>query len=105
MTVSRRPRDDSSEFEISQPCPDKTFGSLAPETELAGRDAEPRCGLLIIDLRSEDVAHGIRLGGLVPELYDAAVLPRVCRPMALGFKSAEIQRITAIGEDESRQHA
>jgi hypothetical protein len=37
--------------------------------------------------------------GLVRELYDVAVLPQVCRPMALGFKTDEIQRTIAIGED------
>jgi uncharacterized protein (TIGR03032 family) len=80
---------------------DKTFSGLALETELAKRDAEPRCGLLIIDLRNGDVAHWIRLEGMVRELYDVAVLPGVSRPMALGLKSDEIERIIAIGEDEN----
>jgi hypothetical protein len=33
----------------------------------------------------------------VRELYDVAVLPEVIRPMALGFKTDEIQRTIAIG--------
>ena len=33
------------------------------------------------------------------ELYDVAALPQVSRPMALGFKTDEIQRTIAIGED------
>jgi uncharacterized protein (TIGR03032 family) len=84
---------------MSQPRHDKTFSGLPVETELAKRDAEARCGLLIIDLRSGDVAHWVRVEGMVRELYDVAVLPGVVRPMALGFKSDEIQRIVAIGED------
>jgi uncharacterized protein (TIGR03032 family) len=83
---------------LSHPRHDKTFAGLALETELARRDAEPRCGLLIIDLNSGDVAHWIRVEGMVRELYDVAVLPEVRRPMALGLKSDEIQRIIAIGE-------
>jgi uncharacterized protein (TIGR03032 family) len=83
---------------LSQPRHDKTFGGLPLETELARRDADARCGLLIIDLRSGDVAHWIRVDGMVRELYDVAVLPGVALPMALGFKSDEIQRIIAIGE-------
>ena len=71
------------------------------KTELAKRDADARCGLLIIDLRSGDVAHWLRVEGLVRELYDVAVLPQVSRPMALGFKTDEIQRTIAIGEDGS----
>ena len=84
---------------LSHPRHEKTFSGLALETELAKRDAEPRCGLLIIDLRSGDVAHWIRVEGMVRELYDVAVLPGVSRPMALGLKSDEIERIIAIGEE------
>jgi uncharacterized protein (TIGR03032 family) len=83
---------------LSHPRHEKTFAGLALETELAKRDAEPRCGLLIIDLKSGDVAHWIRVEGMVRELYDVAVLPEVRRPMALGLKSDEIERIIAIGE-------
>ena len=54
---------------------------------------------MIIDLRSGDVAHWVRVEGMVRELYDVAVLPGVTRPMALGFKSDDIQQIVAIGED------
>ena len=84
---------------LSRPREDKTFGGLALDEELAKRRAEARCGLQVIDLRSGDVAHWIRVDGMVRELYDVAVLPGVALPMALGFKSDEIQRIIAIGED------
>ena len=84
---------------LSRPRDDKTFGGLALDEELAKRAADARCGLLIIDLRSGDVAHWLRVEGLVRELYDVAVLPQVSRPMALGFKTDEIQRTIAIGED------
>ena len=82
---------------LSRPRHDKTFGGLALEEELARRGAEARCGLLVIDLRSGDVAHWLRVEGIVTELYDVAVLPQVVCPMALGFKTDEIQRTIAIG--------
>jgi hypothetical protein len=41
----------------------------------------------------------VRLEGLVSELYDVVVLPGVVRPMALGFKTDEIQRLLTIGAD------
>jgi uncharacterized protein (TIGR03032 family) len=84
---------------LSRPRDDKTFGGLALEAELAKRETDARCGLLIIDLCSGNVAHWLRVEGLVRELYDVVVLPQVCRPMALGFKTDEIQRTIAIGED------
>jgi uncharacterized protein (TIGR03032 family) len=83
---------------LSHPRHDQTFSGLALEAELTKRRAEPRCGLLIIDIRSGDVAHWLRVDGMVRELYDVAALPLVSRPMALGFKSDEIQRMIAIGE-------
>jgi uncharacterized protein (TIGR03032 family) len=85
---------------LSQPRHDKTFGGLALDEELARRGADARCGLLIIDLRTGDVAHWLRVDGMVRELYDVAVLPQVNRPMALGFKTDEIQQTIAIGPVE-----
>jgi uncharacterized protein (TIGR03032 family) len=84
---------------LSRPRHDRTFSGLALDEELAKRGAEARCGLLVIDLRSGDVAHWLRVEGMVKELYDVAVLPQVCRPMALGFKTDEIQRTVAVGDD------
>ena len=86
---------------LSRPRDDKTFGGLALADELASRSADARCGLLIIDLKTGDVAHWLRVEGLVRELYDVAVLPQVARPMALGLKTDEIQRTIAIGENGS----
>jgi uncharacterized protein (TIGR03032 family) len=86
---------------LSRPRDDKTFGGLALEDELAKRAANARCGLLIIDLRTGDAAHWLRVEGLVRELYDVAALPQVCRPMALGFKTDEIQRMIAVGAERS----
>ncbi len=83
---------------LSHPRHDKTFSGLALDEELARRNAEPRCGLLVIDLNSGDVAHWLRVEGMVRELYDVAVLPEVGLPMALGLKTDEILRTIAIGE-------
>ena len=76
----------------------KTFQGLALEDNLKKRKAEPRCGLQVVDLRSGDVVHWLRIEGLVRELYDVCVLPGVRRPMALGFKTDEIRRVISVGE-------
>jgi uncharacterized protein (TIGR03032 family) len=85
----------------SQPRQDKTFGGLALDAELARRGAAARCGLQVIDLRSGDVAHWLRIEGMVRELYDVVVLPGVRQPMALGFKTDEIQRMIAVDDEGS----
>lgn len=76
-----------------------SFQGLTLETELRRLGAEPRCGLLVIDLRTGDTAEWLRFeGGLVQELYDVAVLPRVVRPKALGFKTEATQRHVIVSE-------
>lgn len=71
------------------------------DEELSRRSAQPRCGLLVVDLRSGEVVHWLRLEGLVEEIYDVAVLPGIRRPMALGLKSDEIRRTITIAEPEA----
>jgi uncharacterized protein (TIGR03032 family) len=77
-----------------------TFSGLALDAELARRNAEARCGLQVIDLRTGDAVHWARFDGGVDELYDVAILPGVVRPKALGFQTDEINH-TVSYEDES----
>jgi len=70
----------------------RTFSGLQLDENLKSHDADARCGLLVIDLRTGDVVHWLHIEGIVSELYDVVVLPDVIRPMALGFKTDEIRR-------------
>ena len=83
---------------LSRPRENATFAGLALDDNLAARDAEARCGLLVVDLASGDIAHWVRITGVVEELYDVAVLEGVTRPMALGFQSDEICRMLMVGD-------
>lgn len=78
---------------LSKPRGNKTFSGLALDERLAAHDATPRCGLMVIDLHTGDIAHWLELEGVVEELYDVAVLPGVRRPMSLGFRTEEICRL------------
>jgi uncharacterized protein (TIGR03032 family) len=75
----------------------RTFQGLELDANLAAHDAEPRCGLYVIDLRSGDLVHFVRMEGIVGELYDVVVLPGVRRPKAVGVVDDEIQRTISIG--------
>ena len=77
---------------ISEPRHNKTFQGLPLDERLKEKKANPRCGLLIIDLRTGDIVHSLRIEGVVEELYDVEVLPQIRRPMAIGFKTDEIRR-------------
>lgn len=83
---------------LSRPRHEKTFGGLALEEQLAKRHTEPRCALHVIDLRSGDTVHWLRIDGLIQELYDVAVLPGIRRPCALGFRTDEIRRTLSVAE-------
>ena len=74
----------------------KTFSGLLLEEKLQQAGIESFCGLLVIDLIKGKIIHWLKLEGAVSELYDVAILPKVKRPMALGFKSDEIRRLITI---------
>ncbi len=76
----------------------RTFQDLDLQENLKQRDAETRCGLLIVDLKTFDAPHWLRFGGIVKELYDVGVLPGVIRPMAVGFKTDEVRRYLSFPE-------
>lgn len=76
----------------------RSFGGLPLEKNLQAARTEGRCGLLVVDLRSGEAAHWLRIEGPVKELYDVVVLRDVHRPMALGFKTEEIRRTVTLGE-------
>ena len=82
---------------ISKPRHNKTFSGLALDEQLQAKQAQARCGLLVIDLRSGDIVHSLRIEGVVEELYDVQVLPGVRRPMAIGLKTDEIRRVISMG--------
>ena len=82
---------------LSKPRHNKTFSGLPLDDNLRTKDAEPRCGLVVIDLRNGDIVHSLRIEGVVEELYDVQVLPGVRRPMAIGFKTDEIRRVVTTG--------
>jgi uncharacterized protein (TIGR03032 family) len=88
---------------LSRPRHDKTFSGLALDAALAAKGAEARCGLHVIDLQTGDTVHWVRLEGMVSELYDVVALPGAVRPMALGFKTDEVERLLTVGPEGALQ--
>ena len=81
---------------LSEPRENRTFAGLPLQERLAAAKVTPRCGLYVIDLKNGDVAHWLRLEGIVSELYDVVALPGVSRPSMIGFRSDEIRRTISI---------
>ena len=84
---------------LSQPRENRTFSGLPLDDALTSRKAEPQCGLLVLDLKTGDIVHWLKIQGIVHELYDVVCLGGVRRPQALGFKTDEIRRVLTIDEN------
>ena len=83
---------------LSEARENKTFQGLPLDDALKEKNATARCGLQVIDLRSGDAVHWVRIEGVVRELYDVVALPDVIRPMAIGFRTDEIRRVISVGD-------
>ncbi len=81
---------------LSEPRENKTFAGLPLQDRLAKEKVEPRCGLLVIDTKTGDVVHWLRIQGIVTELYDAIALPGIKRPSMIGFRQQEIRRTVSV---------
>ena len=86
---------------LSKPRDNRTFTGLALDDALTDKQTEARCALQVIDLKSGDIVHWLRIDGIVEELYDVVPLPGAKRPMAVGIISDEICRMISIGNDQS----
>ncbi|HEV2598736.1 TIGR03032 family protein [Sphingopyxis sp.] len=75
------------------------FRDLAIQTGLEEREAEARCGILVVDTRSGRIAHSILLGGRFTEMFDVAVLPGVRNPMTVGPATVEMIGAVSIGDE------
>jgi uncharacterized protein (TIGR03032 family) len=70
---------------------DGSFAGLALGEELVRRDADPWCGVLIVNLANGDIVEWIRLEGAITELFDVAAIPGVRCPMSFGPQSPEMR--------------
>jgi len=77
---------------LSRPRRNQTFDGLPLEDRLKAKDAEARCGLIIIDTTTGATVSWLRFNHTVDELYDVAVLAGVRQAEAIGFKGETIQR-------------
>ena len=81
---------------LSEPRENRTFAGLPLQDRLVAANVEPRCGVYVIDTRSGDIVHWLRIEGIVTELYDVLALPGIARPSMIGFRSREIRRTVSI---------
>lgn len=73
-----------------------SFSGLALDDELKRRDADPWCGVQIIDLRTGDIVEWLRFDAGVSEMFDVAVLPGVRNPGATAASAPELSKLLSI---------
>jgi uncharacterized protein (TIGR03032 family) len=78
----------------------KRFEGLALDGRLKEADADPWCGVQIIDLDTGGCVDWLRIDGAVTELYDVAVIPGFARPMALTPFSGEAAGLITVEQAE-----
>ncbi|MEO0962635.1 MAG: TIGR03032 family protein [Pseudomonadota bacterium] len=84
---------------------DGSFSGLALDAALEKRDADPWCGVLIVDTQSGDIVEWIRFEGEIRELFDVFVLPGVKTPMALGMLDPLIKSMITIEDWDASDRA
>jgi len=82
-----------------------TFAGLLLDGELKSRDAEPWCGVLIINLVTGDTVEWIRLEGHITELFDVTAMPGIRCPMAVGPGSPDIHSSISLPPEEPVERA
>ncbi|MGZ0189267.1 MAG: TIGR03032 family protein [Alphaproteobacteria bacterium] len=85
---------------LSLPRDNKTFSGLPLDDALNARDVSARCGLIVVDLKSGDAIHWVRLEGMVTEIYDVAQIKGISRPMAIGTRTDDIRRMISLAPSD-----
>ncbi len=76
----------------------KSFGGLELDEQLAAKKISSRSGVYIVDLNTGDNSNWFQVEGAIEELYDVSAMPRVKRPMAIGFLGDEVRRMISVGD-------
>lgn len=90
-------RDGHALVGLSLPRTHKVFTGLPLEDRLKAEGREPECAVVVVELATGKVVHWLRLGGVVRELYDIALLPGHRRPMLVGLAQGQINRLITRG--------
>jgi uncharacterized protein (TIGR03032 family) len=82
---------------LSLPRRHRDFSGLPLDDRLKQKNRNPDCAIEVLDLETGRLAHWLRLGGVVQELYDIAIIPGVRSPMVVGFAQGQINRLITRG--------
>jgi uncharacterized protein (TIGR03032 family) len=85
---------------LSLPRASPTFAGLPLEERLTEKKLPAQCAVAVVNLTTGQPEHVLRLGGVVRELYDIAVLPGVRKPMLVGTQAGSaLSKVVMRGPD------
>jgi uncharacterized protein (TIGR03032 family) len=90
---------------LSKPRGDHSFQELALQENLKSRQADPWCGVQIIDLLSGTVVEWLRLEGVVQELFEVVALRDSMRPQAMSLHTPNIHEYFCLPQGENDRKA
>ncbi len=82
---------------LSLPRSSEVFSGLPIEDRLRAEGQEAQCAVMVMDLATGAIVHWLRLGGIVRELYDIAIVPGLKSPMLVGMAQGQINRLISVG--------
>lgn len=85
---------------LSEQRQNRSFTGLPLDKRLQDKGVTARCALQVIDLRTGDVVHELRIEGAISELFDVAIVPGVRNCGAVGFRNDEIRRTLVLPPSE-----
>ena len=78
---------------LSLPRSSEVFTGLPLDDRLKAENKPAQCAVVVVDLATGKLLHWMRLGGVVRELYDIAILPSARRPMLVGLAQGQVNRL------------
>jgi len=86
---------------VSKTRENRTFSDLAMGKRLERDGLEPQVGLVVVNLGTGDIEHRLMLDGMINEIYDCVLIPRVKLPVLLGQRSDETRFVLKPGAFEA----
>ncbi|MDC0935481.1 TIGR03032 family protein [Pirellulales bacterium] len=89
---------------LSLPRHEPTFQGLPLDDELKRHGAAARCGLIIINHTTGDIAHWLRIENKVHELFEIVELHGALRPAAMGLMNDDIEKNAWFHDGDKVRH-
>lgn len=75
----------------------RSFSGLELDNALKNAKVSPRCGIIVVNLKTGDCVHHATITGEIRELYDVGIIPNARSGASIGFQNNEIKQLITPG--------